>query len=1026
MTQTEKKSPGAGNAEAKEDVVEQDIDRSASERNEANRLEPARDQIAQFVHATFKRVSPGGVVAVCGILEFEDKVFRCEAIQLTTRADSLDYLVEACEDNARRAAMDPKLVAFAPPLATFPDKVHATVKDVVEALALSVACGDCPYDALEALIGPPTVIVQYCSASNGAVPLVDLHWRLATPARGNDRAKLKKVAALAHRRIGMDPSNTMFRWPGSWNRRTEELCTIKALNDVEIDLDAALAALTGATGGGKRNAGGNAAADRDVAISKVSRLSVLVTLRAMPNWVIWKWEPKKNGKLSKEPYQAAKPDKKAASTRSKEWSNFATAVAAAKHADGIGFMLPHSGIGAFDLDNCRDVKTGKIEPYATSLVERANSYTEITPSGTGLRIIGFGTGTKIHTKQDAPDGTSVETYRDAERYITMTGNVLPGTNEAFVDISSLLAEVDAELKEFNKRQKKDKDKDKDKSKDFDANANYEDIATDDPRLKKLDAKWIALGHDSIGIEAYSGHRSRAVMAFTCECFRAGIADTIIAACLMRWKIGEHIRDQANVTRALNRMIDRGRQFVTDSKLFEMNEKHAVLPIGGKTRVTTWGDDPDFPGRYGIVRSSGFDDFKALLNKYRHTFQGQDKKGNPVTITMGLGSWWLAQPHRRQYDNGMRFMPNRDEDVVNETLNLWQGFAVKTRKPEGKSGAAGCQLFLDHGLKIICSGNGDHFDYLMKREALIAQKRIRSEIAVGLQTIEEGTGKGFWCRNLNHLYGVHAMQVLNPEHVTGKHNKHLEVLLRLTADEALFARDPHHRNALYGQITEPTITIEPKFVDTYNAPNFLNIDVISNSPHFLPASGTARRFFVPTVSTDRAEDHEYFRQIEVQLINEGGYEALLYHLLHEIDIRDYNARAVPKTAMLAEQSAYSRKGIDLLVETACNEGYVPCQSYFLGTSDCAGYQERKGFDYFIDHHSDRELSRMGALMVKRRLVRDWGCKTGKATRKQADGIRGSGVEWPDLKELRAKFEKCHGKQQWLRPDVEVWIQNDEPF
>ena len=211
---------------------------------------------------------------------------------------------------------------------------------------------------------------------------------------------------------------------------------------------------------------------------------------------------------------------------------------------------------------------------------------------------------------------------------------------------------------------------------------------------------------------------------------------------------------------------------------------------------------------------------------------------------------------------------------------------------------------------------------MKREALIAQKRIRSEIAVALRTEAEGTGKGFWCRTINHLYGGHALQVLNSEHVTGKHNAHLETLLRLTADEALFALNPHHRNALYSLITEPDLTIEPKFIGAYSAPNHLNIDIISNQEHYVPVSGTARRFFVPSVSEDRAGDHQYFQAITAQL-NDGGFEALLYHLLHEIDVTDFNVRAVPKTAALAEQAAYSRKGVDLLVEKACNEGQVPC-------------------------------------------------------------------------------------------------------
>jgi hypothetical protein len=369
---------------------------------------------------------------------------------------------------------------------------------------------------------------------------------------------------------------------------------------------------------------------------------------------------------------------------------------------------------------------------------------------------------------------------------------------------------------------------------------------------------------------------------------------------------------------------------------------------------------------------------------------------------------------------MRFMPQSDEDVVNGVLNLWAGFAVAARKPEGKKGEDGCRLFLDHGLKIICSGNKDHYDYLIKREAFIAQRRTRSEIGVGLQTEAEGTGKGFWCRALNYLYGVHAMEVLSADHVAGKHNTHLEKLLRLTADEALFALDPRHRNALYNLITEPRVTIEPKFIDVYTAANHLNLDIISNAQHFLPVSNTARRLFLPTVSEARANDHDYFHKIDEQL-RDGGYEALLYHLLYEIDISDFNVRAVPKTAALAKQAGYSRKGLDLLVEGACNDSMVPCQHLkWRGFSDSSGYEQRAGFDYFIDHHPDRELARMGALTVKRRLAKEWGCITGKATRRQIYGVRTQGILWPALSELRDRFAARHGKQEWMHPDVSDWL------
>ena len=459
------------------------------------------------------------------------------------------------------------------------------------------------------------------------------------------------------------------------------------------------------------------------------------------------------------------------------------------------------------------------------------------------------------------------------------------------------------------------------------------------------------------------------------------------------------------------------QVEEDAKLRELNARYCVLPIGGKTRVVTWGDDPDFPGHETIVRSSSLADFKALHNKYRHTYMNDNGK----TVTVRLGTWWVGNPGRRQYDGGMRFMPSRAEAVVNGTLNLWRGFAVAARKPEGKSGAAGCRLFLDHGLHVICSGNEEHFDYLIKREAFIAQQRVRSEIALGLRTEEEGTGKGFWCRMLNHLYGKHAMQVQNPAHVIGKHNPHLEKLIRLTADEALFAGDPRHRNALYYLITE-TLTIEPKFVDPYTANNHLNLDLISNAQHFVPVSGTARRFFVPTVSSAHANDFNYFTKIENQL-KDGGHEALLYHLLYEIDINDFNVRNVPKTAALAEQAAYSRKGVDLLIEIACNEGRVPCpDNNYPHISWVTGRDPRApGFDYFIEHHSDRELARMGPLMVKRRLVKDWGCVTGKTARKQKGGQRTYGIVWPALADLRAKFVAKYGPQEWQHPDTTEWVQ-----
>jgi hypothetical protein len=274
---------------------------------------------------------------------------------------------------------------------------------------------------------------------------------------------------------------------------------------------------------------------------------------------------------------------------------------------------------------------------------------------------------------------------------------------------------------------------------------------------------------------------------------------------------------------------------------------------------------------------------------------------------------------------MQFLPTQNGDVGNK-LNLWRGFGVQPIKPNGKSGAAGCKLFLDFARDVICSGNAEHYDYLIKREATIIQRRQRTEIALALRSDEEGVGKGFFERCMGHLLGDHAMHITNSKHIIGNFNPHLEMLLRLTADEALFVGNHEHRNVLFGLITEPTLTIEPKGCGIYAVDSFLNISIISNSVHFIPVSRTARRFFVLIVSSAHMQDYAYFKAIEDQLVNKGGYQALLYHLLYEVDLRDFEVRKVPHTAALAEQAAYGRKGVDGLVEKVCNEGRVPCEHH----------------------------------------------------------------------------------------------------
>jgi hypothetical protein len=146
-------------------------------------------------------------------------------------------------------------------------------------------------------------------------------------------------------------------------------------------------------------------------------------------WLVWSWEWRTtktgNGKWTKPPRQARDPSRNARSNDPLTWSSYDQAVArvTAGDADGIGYALSGSPIGACDLDHCREAD-GTVARWAEDLCNEANgAYREITVSGSGLRIIGTANGGETHRKFtfDRKSGAGVELYRNTARYITVSG-----------------------------------------------------------------------------------------------------------------------------------------------------------------------------------------------------------------------------------------------------------------------------------------------------------------------------------------------------------------------------------------------------------------------------------------------------------------------------------------------------------------------------------------------------------------------------------------------------------------------------
>lgn len=142
--------------------------------------------------------------------------------------------------------------------------------------------------------------------------------------------------------------------------------------------------------------------------------------KAIPQWVCWRYEFRK-GKWTKPPF-SAHTGEFASSTDSATWADYETAVAAYCEGgfDGIGFALEEDlGLVGVDLDHCIDARTHSIEPWATKIIDQFDSYTEASPSGTGVRIFLKG---KLPPDSRHKKG-NIEIYSSG-RYLTVTGRVL--------------------------------------------------------------------------------------------------------------------------------------------------------------------------------------------------------------------------------------------------------------------------------------------------------------------------------------------------------------------------------------------------------------------------------------------------------------------------------------------------------------------------------------------------------------------------------------------------------------------------
>jgi len=173
-------------------------------------------------------------------------------------------------------------------------------------------------------------------------------------------------------------------------------------------------------------------------------------LRAIPQWVSWRAESNGKGELTKIPFVSGS-NRRASTTNPATWSTFDDARSRMNGDAGLGFVFTlEAGMIDIDLDKVRNPATGEIATWAQRIIERVSTYAEISPSGTGIHLIGEGPPLPAGARKRG----SLELY-DEKRYFTITGQHLEGAPAtiARVNIAWLHRLMAAGLFDFAKHPK---------------------------------------------------------------------------------------------------------------------------------------------------------------------------------------------------------------------------------------------------------------------------------------------------------------------------------------------------------------------------------------------------------------------------------------------------------------------------------------------------------------------------------------------------------------------------------------------
>lgn len=329
---------------------------------------------------------------------------------------------------------------------------------------------------------------------------------------------------------------------------------------------------------------------------------------------------------------------------------------------------------------------------------------------------------------------------------------------------------------------------------------------------------------------------------------------------------EQLDEEAGLMAARGAAHDEAKKKRLQDALSDLDEKYAlVLTINGVVDRS-----PANGTLFGVMGSQHFTTY------HNGMLPVPNGHGRP----QGLGSHWLGRPETPRYKD-LGLWPVGQEPAG--TLNLFAGLPAVSGRTTHRALAAGvawsCNLALAFIRDVICSGDAALNEYVLNWLAWVVQNPL-DKPGVNLVLIgQQGTGKSTLGRMLLDIFGTrYSLHVQQADHLLGRFSGHLEGVLFVLIDEALFGKDPKDGGVYKARTTEPTLLVEHKGQTPRTVRNHMALMILSNALAAAPVETHDRRATVIDVSNARRQDKAYFAALWNEWDTLDGRGALIAFLL----------------------------------------------------------------------------------------------------------------------------------------------------